>query len=253
MKILIPCLCFAVLTSTLQAQLPSQGLSLDRGWQTPLQGGSSTLQDLGALLSPFAKPSTSLAPVNGLKIYDEVTYLMPLADAKILLSLDGKVAAKNKVVCPGFPRESFIYHSFDGVFEGHFNKLILVTDRMEQVVAVEFLAEAPKRDQIDAPGSPTDWHTYNFVLSRTKATRRLWIDHKCAFMEDGRWHEYRIARPGYQPREEVALLRIDSLLMDPGGRDGYRTSDWKPLEASRLYLPKPMMELILHCIKVSGK
>lgn len=253
MKIIFSSLCLALLASTLRAQSPPQGLVLDQRWQSPLQGGSDTLKDLGALLSPFAKPSPSLAPAPGIKIYEEISYLMPVEDAKKLLKLDQRQAVKNKVLCPGFPKDSLLYHAFDGIFEGHFNKLVLVTDRMDQVVAVELIAEVPKRDQVDAPYSPTDWHMYNFVLSRTKATRRLWIDHKCHFQEDGRWQEYRPTFTSSQPKAEVQVLRIDSLLMDPGKREGYRTSDWKPLEAARLYLPKPLMEVILHCVNAGGR
>lgn len=253
MKYTLFSLCLVLLASSLQAQTPSQGLALDQRWQSPLQGCSDTLKDLGALLSPFAKPSQNLGAVPGLKIYEDVSYLMPVEDAKKLLKLDQRQAVKNKVLCPGFPKDSLLYHAFDGIFEGHFNKLILVTDRMDQVVAVELVAEVPKRDQVDAPYSPTDWHMYNFVLSRTKAARRLWIDHKCHFQEDGRWQEYRPTFTSSQPKGEVQVLRIDSLLMDPGKREGYRTSEWKPLEAARLYLPKPMMELILHCVNIGGR
>jgi len=253
MKSICSSLCLALLASTLLAQSQPQGLVLDQRWQTPLQGGNDTLKDLGALLSPFAKPSPNLAPAPGIKIYEEISYLMPVEDAKKLLKLDQRQAVKNKVLCPGFPKDSLLYHAFDGVFEGHFNKLILVTDRMDQVVAVELVAEVPKRDQIDAPYSPTDWHMYNFVLSRTKAARRLWIDHKCHFQEDGRWQEYQSKYTSSHPKNEIQLLRIDSLLMEPGKREGYRTSDWKPLEAARLYLPKPLMEVILHCVNAGGR
>lgn len=253
MKHIVLSLHLTLLVAGLSAQTPSQGLALDQRWQTPLQGGNDTLKDLGSLLSPFAKPSPNLAPAPGIKIYEEVSYLMPVEDAKKLLKLDQRQAVKNKVLCPGFPKDSLLYHAFDGIFEGHFNKLILVTDRMEQVVALELVAEVPKRDQVDAPYSPTDWHMYNFVLSRTKATRRLWIDHKCHFQEDGRWQEYRPTFTSSQSKGEVQVLRIDSLLIDPGRREGYRTSDWKPLEAARLYLPKPLMEVILHCVNAGGR
>lgn len=255
-------LSFLLAVST-QAQTPTStapsGLSLDRGWQTPLQGGSATLHDLGTLLSPFAKPSANLAPSPGLKVFDAVTYLMPLEEAKKVLNLNQRVIPKNKVNCPGFPKDSFFHYAFDGVFEGHFNKLYLVTDKADQVVAVQLVAESPKKDQIDAPYNPTDWHTYNFVLARSKAIRRLWVDHKPFFLEMDRskgkevWNDYDSKYTFKQPKGEVNMLRIDSLLMDPGRREGYRDSDWKALEAVRLYLPKPMMELILHCINLSGR
>ena len=229
---------------------PAGGLVLDRNWATPMQGGSATMRDLGALLSPFAKAATDLAPSPGLTIFEGVTYLMPLAQAKAALNLRQQVVPKNVVACPGFPVSSLYAYCFDAAIDGHFNKLYLVTDKADQVVAVELLAESPKRDQVDAPNNATDWHTYDFINTRVKAITTLWIDHKPFFENKGRWEQYDPKYSSRQPSGETGLVRIDSLLLDPASTKGYkgRGYNWKPLKAMRLYLPKPMMELILQCI-----
>ena len=208
------------------------------------------MRDLGALLSPFAKAATDLAPSPGLTIFEGVTYLMPLAQAKAALNLRQQVVPKNVVACPGFPVSSLYAYCFDAAIDGHFNKLYLVTDKADQVVAVELLAESPKRDQVDAPNNATDWHTYDFINTRVKAITTLWIDHKPFFENKGRWEQYDPKYSSRQPSGETGLVRIDSLLLDPASTKGYkgRGYNWKPLKAMRLYLPKPMMELILQCI-----
>jgi len=65
------------------AQQPSSlsTIVLDKGWQTPIQGGSATMEDLGVLLSPFAQPSNDTSQAPKTEIYQGVTYLMPYAEA----------------------------------------------------------------------------------------------------------------------------------------------------------------------------
>lgn len=41
---------------------PPGTIVLDKGWATPIKGGSATMEDLGALLSPFAQPSADTPP-----------------------------------------------------------------------------------------------------------------------------------------------------------------------------------------------
>lgn len=245
-----------VVSTQAQTSVTTQaGIQLDKGWQTPFQGGSATLKDFGAILSPFAKPGVNMSPSPDLHIYGEVTYLMPFEAATKALGLVQKVVPKNKVNCPGFPKDSFFHYAFDGSFEGHFNKLYIVTDKSNQVVAIQLVSESPRADQVAAPFKSSEWHTYNFVNYRTKALKRLWIDHKPYFEEKGAWKEYRSNSSSYyQPKGEVGVLRIDSLLMDPDmTQSGNRGGKWKPLEAVRLYLPHPMMELILQCVNAPSR
>ena len=242
---------FITLLQTPGSSQSVDGIVLDAGWATPMQGGSATMKDLGALLSPFAKAAVNLSPSPSLTIYEGVTYLMPLAEAKAKLNLNQKVVPKNVVGCPGFPVSSLYAYAFDGVFEGHFNKLYIVADKADQVVAVELVAETPKRDEVEAPFQATGWHTYDFINTRTKAMTTLWIDHKPYFQNRNGWQKYDSKYSSRQPNAEVGLLRIDSLLMDPASTSsnkGYKGPNWKPLKAMRLFLPKPMMELILQCI-----
>lgn len=241
-------------TQTTSTPTGQGGLVLDRGWATPIQGGSATMADLGALLSPFAKPSANMGSSPGLTIFEGVTYLMPYGDARKALNLTQKVVAKNKVACPGFPRDSFFHYAFDGNFDGHFNKLYLVVDKADQVVAVQLVAEKPQmRDFgiISLDSEKMEWHTYNFVNSKSKGSTRLLIEFKQFFLKGDRWTQYRPTGFLMQPKDPVEVLRLDSILVNPGS--GETTREQRAIEAVRLYLPRPMMELILQCIQISKR
>lgn len=233
---------------------PPDTIVLDRGWKTPIQGGSATMKDLGVLLSPFAKPAENTSPVPGLKIYGGVSYLMPLEQAKSVLGITQNVVAKNKVVCAGFPKDSFFHYAFDGNFDGHFNKLYIVVDKADQVVAIQLVAEKPQiRDfgVIYLNYEKMDWHTYNFVNSRSKGSTRLLIEFKQMFETKDRWMTYKATMSSMQPKTEIDLLRLESILVNPGS--GQSTKEQKALEAVRLYLPRPVMELILSCVYGKGR
>jgi hypothetical protein len=60
---------------------PPGAIVLDKGWQTPIQGGSSTMEDLGVLLSPFAQPSNDTSQAPKTEINQGTTNLMPYVEA----------------------------------------------------------------------------------------------------------------------------------------------------------------------------
>lgn len=226
---------------------PGEGtIVLANNWSTPLQGGSASAKDLATLLSPFFQPKPTFTGSKAQVIFESVTYLMPLEDAKKALNLT-KSAPKNAVAAGGFPRDSFFHYAFDGTFEGHYNKLYLVTDRADQVVCVQLVAETPERSWVDAPYNETGWHTYNFISSRSKALSRLWVDHKASFLVGKYWQTYQAKHANTAPKSTPELLRVDSCVIDPIKRNGFRDVEWRALEASRWYIPRPLGELLLQC------
>ncbi len=127
------------------------------------------------------------------------------------LGLRGGIESEDRVVCPGFPRDSFSSYAFDG----EYNTLYLVTDCADQVASIELACENPTRS---GSGGSTDWYCYNFINYRVKALARLRIRHEVGLESNG------------------SLLRIESVLIDSKGR---------PAEAVRWFLPRPLAELIL--------
>lgn len=226
---------------------PGEGtIALANNWSTPMQGGSASTKDLATLLSPFFQAKPTFTGSKSQVIFEGVTYLMPLEEAKRALNLT-RSAPKNTVATGGFPKDSFFHYAFDGTFEGHYNKLYLVTDRADQVVCVQLVSETPERSWISAPTGETGWHTYNFISSRTKALSRLWVDHKVGFLEGKNWRTYMAKYAHTAPTSTPEIIRVDSCVIDPIKRNGFRDVEWRALEASRWYIPRPLGELLLQC------
>lgn len=180
---------------------------------------------------------------------------MPLPKALDVIGLKGRIPSRSKLVCPGFPKDSCFYVAFDGNFEGHYNRLYFVLDRADQVLCVELADEKPdKRDRITPDKG--DWHTYDFVNGRKKATPKLFIEHKIFYQsKSSGWSE--VSDSGYRSSEpsSARLFRIDTVLFQPYVEErhaSFSTMTWKPLEDVRWYVPKPLSELILYCISRSG-
>ena len=214
-----------------------EGIALDPRWDSALAGDSLTLRDLGAILSKEAKRGRDTAPHPDVKIYGEVTYLMPLERAKEVLGLAKRINSKNKMASSGFPVSSLYHYGFAGQYEGGYNQLYIVTDSADQVVSIQLVAEHPRGDIPNVKYD--DWHVYNFVNARHKSLSTLQI--------------------GYSIHDKSDTLVIDSVLRDSGlhasrsrsvgTKVTQPTSHSGPcLESVRWYLPKPLAGLILECI-----
>ena len=218
---------------------------LAAGWNSASGGGEMTRKDLATVFSGKGKASDSPDADPAIIVYPEVPLLTPLAEAKKRLKLEGANVAKIKVTCPGLPAGSLSAQAFTGVFEGGYNKLILVTDNGDQVVSVQLVDETPRQrtpEITDLAG----YHTYNFISSRVKGANSLVIKHEVAD-----------AAPG--------VVVVDSALVDPTDNDDSRAGGkpagkgftrtpsrgprtGKVLERSRWFVPVPLLNLILRCV-----
>lgn len=232
------------------------GLQLGKGWDTPLQGGTATMDDLSRLFGSLAKPKVDLSEAKGLPIYEGIMYLMPVRQAIDSLKLSLRLPSKVLIACPGFPRDSFYYYAVDGRFDGHFNRLYLVVDKADQVVSVELVDESPK-NTMNLSRREQGWHTYNFVSTRTKATNMLEIDHHVLLSGSGRFESTQsyfdpIPKISRQ-NENWTLARVDSALVQLDRKYLPRQSDLVVKEQVRWYVPRPIVELILTCVQKGGK
>jgi TPR repeat protein len=184
-------------------------------------GGSQTLMDLAQLLSGYGQPDNSLPPhpADAVHFFDGIQYLMPYEEGRKALDLSQKSLSTTKIACPGFP-EGVAYHSFDGAFSGNYNRLYVVTDVRNQIVSLQFVDEAPKQTSYE--GRDNNWHTYNFINARTKATRSLRIYYKTK-------------------REGSSAVRIETILYDPRSK--------KCLERTLWYAPIPFVDILLYCAR----
>jgi hypothetical protein len=87
--------------------------------------------------------------------------------------------ARVSIGMSGFPKNSFYYHSYDGDFSSRvphkgctFNRMYIVTDGWDQVVAVQFTSEVPRgADYIKHTGIGI----FNFVQFRRKGSSTAWV------------------------------------------------------------------------------
>ncbi len=226
---------------------PRRNLVLPRGWETSFQGGSETRKGLARLLSPWVQsaPNTSGAPIE---IYQSVMYLMPLPEAVARLGIRQQLASKNAVVCPGFPKDCFFFYAVDGAFEGGYNRMLIVTDNGDQVVSVELISEHP--ESIYGDRGFTLWlradanaYCYNFVEHRTKTRPDYKIYAELNREEHDKW--IRLRDDG---NSDIDAVRADIALISYNSRPRHRgESQYRVLEATRWYIPRPLAELLLFC------
>jgi hypothetical protein len=193
----------------------ADGILLAAGWDTPLQGGRDTLEDLERILSPLVEPSNDNKAAPSLKIYEEVTYLMPLDKATALLGVTKAAASKNNIACPGFPKR-LVSSSYDGLWLGHYKRLYIVTDHNDRVVSLQFVDESPARL---AYYQNTGVKTYNFVNTRKKASGTVTVR--------------------YTTTQAKETINVQTGL--------YGSEKGKMLEDVSWYVPKPFAALIRYC------
>src|SRR5438445_11591489 len=92
-----------------------------------------------------------------INVYNGVRYLMDCDQAASVLGVRANIPSRVKLATPGFPRDTMYYVGYDGNFEGHFNRLYLVTDVANKVVSIQLVAEHPKGRSTGAPAG--NWNT----------------------------------------------------------------------------------------------
>jgi hypothetical protein len=189
--------------------------------------------ELHELLCSVAKADQNPNPTpkgTPISIYGGVTYLMPSEEAKRVLGLPQVYSPKTPLGAPGFPHRSLFINTFSSKLEPNFDKLYLVTDSKDQVVAVEFATEISSKVKGYSMTSKKEWITWDFVNFRLKAVSTVSIHHR-VHVSDGRSNDssrYRSSRSGNE------LVEIESLFID---------SKTETKQASRLLMPMPLAEL----------
>lgn len=216
--------------SVVSAQNAPKGLVLSSLWDSALSGGSQTAADLQLLLSNYATPQRDLGPKDIL-VYRDIKYLTPIKEALAQLRTSRSLYSKTKSSCSAFPSGSFYHYTLDGAFDDQFNRMLIVVDSADQVVAVQLVDEKPEQKTMDGD---LKWHTYNFVQQREKAKRSLLISHEV--------------------ESNSGCVVINTFLIDPEHQRSRRSTGQPtsrtgtPLERVRLYLPQPVADLILYKI-----
>jgi hypothetical protein len=205
-------------------------ISLQPGYDSRMQGGDITMRELQLLLSPYCQEGVDLSGA-GTNIYNGVIYLMDSGQAAAALGLGHAIPSRVLVATPGFPRNSTYYIGYDGAFEGRFNRLYLVTDIANKIIAVQLVDEHPNTSSGGGGSSGRSWNTYNFLNASLRAsnTMRVHADSK---------------------REGNAILietRIYESVRQRKGRGSVTRYEEK--EHTKLFIPIPFARIILHCAR----
>jgi len=206
-------------------------VSLQPGYDSRMQGGDISMRELQSLLSPHCSEGVDLSGV-GTKIYNGVTYLMDSEQAATVLSLAHSVSSRVPVATPGFPKNSMYYIGYDGAFEGHFNRLYLLTDTANKVVAIQLVDEDPKgRWKSAAALAAATWSTYNFINARMRASDTVRVQ-------------------AISKRQGNVILIETQMYQRVRTRDGRKNVDrYEEQENAKLFIPTPFARIILHCAR----
>jgi hypothetical protein len=228
----------APVVSTKPAAVPSTTpakqlqVSLQPGYDSRMQGGDISMRELQLLLSSHCSEAVDLSGA-GTKIYNGVTYLMDSEQAATILGLAHSVPSRVPVATPGFPKSSMYYIGYDGAFEGHFNRLYLVTDVANKVVAIQLVDEHPKgRWKSAAALATATWSTYNFINARMRASDTARVQ-------------------ALSKRQGDVILIDTQVYQRVRTRVGKKNVDrYEEQENAKLFIPTPFARIILHCAQI---
>jgi len=207
-------------------------VSLQPGYDSRMQGGDISMRELQLLLSSHCSEGVDLSGA-GTKIYNGITYLMDSEQAATNLGLAHSVPSRVLVAAPGFPKNSLYYIGYDGAFEGRFNRLYLVTDIANKVVAIQLVDEHPKgRWKSAAALAAATWSTYNFINARMRASDT--------------------ARVQAVSKRQGNIVVIDTQVFQRVRTRVGRTNvdRYEEQENAKLLIPTPFARIILHCAQV---
>jgi hypothetical protein len=207
-------------------------VSLQPGYDSRMQGGDISMRELQLLLSSHCSEGVDLSGA-GTKIYNGITYLMDSEQAATNLGLAHSVPSRVPVAAPGFPKNSLYYIGYDGAFEGRFNRLYLVTDIANKVVAIQLVDEHPKgRWKSAAALAAATWSTYNFINARMRASDT--------------------ARVQAVSKRQGNIVVIDTQVFQRVRTRVGRTNvdRYEEQENAKLLIPTPFARIILHCAQV---
>src|SRR2546428_11470600 len=109
---------------------------------------------------------------------------MDCNEAARVLGVRGSIPSRVSLATPGFPRNTMFYVAYDGNFEGHFNRLYLVTDAANKIVSVQLVDEHPKGGCTGT--SAGKMTTYNIINKRLSANSHVHVIEESTSDGDGK-------------------------------------------------------------------
>ena len=228
------------------------GIELAKEWwsghTTQGAGGYTfTINDLEALMKGYGAPEADTAGHPDVTVYEgpmmdvpgagcRVTYLMPLEKAEKVLFKSRGIVSGSRAVAPGFPAGLFL-NSYD-VRAGIYNRLCVLTDSSAEKHVVSLQLQSESAMSWYPPSPPwkkitRDWHTYDFVNTRTITGKQV-IDVR---VHDLRAHGHYVVVNCTGGFAEEIILPPQGVFHKPA-----------ILDESTWYVPEPLVKLILFSI-----
>ena len=197
-----------------------------------MQGGDISMRELQLLLSPHCNGAVDLSGA-GTEIYNGITYLMHSEQAAAALGLPHTIPSRVPLESPGFPKNSLYYIGYDSAFEGHFNRLCLITDTTNKVVAVQLVDEHPKgRWKSAASLAAASWSTYDFIRGRLRASDSMRVQ-------------------AISKRQGKVVCIEAQMYQRARSRVGGKNVDrFEEQEDTKMLIPIPFARIILHCAQI---
>ena len=234
----------------------SSRLVLASNWQLRLSRGNLALKDAARLFSKCGKPQIDLEGKT-ITIWGDITYLMPVQQAKKLLGLG--ISTRSALTCAAFAPNSFFCHVFPGSYEDGFNRLYLITDYADQVVGLQW-QDNTSQENMWFPYSANysqEWSLYNFVEDRRKGNPNWQVGfYVCQGSQTIMGYPPgRALMMGANPYGPTGVndgvIRVDSDLYSVSKDRWNITIDSKSRQRNRLLLAQPIIDLMLYIVQNS--
>jgi hypothetical protein len=189
-------------------------------------GHSHELEDVHLLLTNFGTAKKDVAPHPEAMIYPGVPYLMPWRAAeKVLAPGYTDMKSAGKIACAGFP-DGLSWVAYSGKWHVHdhdYNRLYLVKDIVGQVVCIEFGHE---HDSWRQPGPE-------------------WIE------QQGNWRVIDYVNAEVKGQSDIRILTQIFDERSSSHRIVVHTTSKKIGRTATLFLPQPLIDLMLHCVRTA--
>ena len=159
---------------------PVDEAALAAAWKTKPATHTAVMEEFRDLFSLYAPDPD--AGMQNLLLYDRIAYGMNAAEAARLLGT--KADAMKPLQSPLFPSGHYFLHDVALPPTTGFERLLLVVDRADRVVAVQLLIEKPTGTELQLPASlfQSRWKCYDFIRVTTKPSTEWRIAYRVALV-----------------------------------------------------------------------
>lgn len=190
-------------------------LALAENWNSKLNRSEGVSVDLVRVLKPYGSPREDHNPDQKISLAMGLTYLMPMD--LVTKSLKIQPVARASLKSPVFPQQSFSIYVYEGSFEEGFDRLEVLADLKNQLVALQFVrVKMPGPARLPQSSFSDRWSVVDFI-NPSPVDSALRIAHRV--------------------RSADQAVVMDS--------EAIRSGQFQLDSSRRLILPQPIVDLLL--------